>query len=46
MLARLIKVMSITALAVLVNRLVLRKPPSHSYRIPEDRWLRRGYRKP
>ncbi len=46
MFARLIKLMSITALVVLVKRVVLRKPPSHSYRIPEDRWLRRGYRKP
>ncbi len=46
MLAKLLKAVSLAALLVLVKRLVLRKPPSHSYRIPEDRWLRRGYRKP
>ena len=46
MLARLIQALSITALAILVKRVLLRKDPSRPYRLPEDRWIRRGYRKP
>jgi hypothetical protein len=44
--AKLLKAFFVAALVVIVNRLVRRESPSHSYRIPEDRWLRRGYRKP
>jgi hypothetical protein len=46
MLAKLLKAFSLAALVVIVKRLVRRESPSHSYRIPEDRLLRRGYRKP
>lgn len=45
MLARLITALSITALAVLFKRLVIRKPPTLPYRKAESDWPT-NYRKP
>ena len=45
MLARLLAALSVTALAVLFKRLVLRKPPALPYRTPQSEWPS-SYRKP
>lgn len=44
---KILQALSITALFVLIKRLVVRKPPSPPYRHPEDEWSKvRGYRRP
>ena len=45
-LARFITALSITTLAILFKRLVIRKPRSLPYRKPESKWPRRAYRPP
>jgi hypothetical protein len=47
MMMKLLQALSITALLLLIKRLVVRKPPSLPYRLPEDEWSKiRGYRRP
>jgi len=44
---KLLQALSITALALLIKRLVVRKPPSLPYRLQKDEWSKiRGYRRP
>ncbi len=44
---KLLQTVSITALILLIKRLVVRKPPSLPYRLQRDEWSKiRGYRRP
>lgn len=44
---KILQALSITALFLLIKRLVVRKPPSVPYRVPKDEWPKiRGYRRP
>jgi len=45
MLARLLAALSVTTVAVLIKRLVIRKPPRLPYRKAESKWPS-SYRKP
>jgi|GEM_PF-1381825 hypothetical protein len=47
MMMKLIHALSITALILLIKRLVVRKPPSPPYRLQKDEWSKiRGYKRP
>lgn len=47
MMMKLLQAFSITALILLIKRLVVRKPPSLPYRLQKDEWSKiRGYRPP
>jgi hypothetical protein len=47
MMMKLLHALSITALILLIKRLVIRKPPSPPYRLQKDEWSKvRGYRRP
>jgi len=46
MLAKLIQAVTVTTLAVLVKRLLIRRKPKLPYRRPESTWPRRSYREP
>jgi len=47
MMMKLLQAFSITALIILIKRLVVRKPPSLPYRLQKDEWSKiRGYRRP
>jgi hypothetical protein len=47
MMMKILQAFSITALLMLIKRLVVRKPPSVPYRMPKDEWSKiRGYRPP
>jgi hypothetical protein len=47
MMTKLFQVVSITALILLIKRLVVRRPPSLPYRLQKDEWSKiRGYRRP
>jgi len=47
MMMKILQAFSITALVLLIKRLVVRKPPSVPYRMPKDEWSKiRGYRRP
>ncbi len=47
MMMKLLQALSITALLLLIKRLMVRKPLSRPYRLPEDKWPKiRGYRRP
>jgi hypothetical protein len=44
---KLLQALSITALILLIKRLVVRKPSSLPYRLQKDEWSKiRGYRRP
>ncbi|NWF73460.1 MAG: hypothetical protein HXY51_10540 [Nitrospirae bacterium] len=44
---KLLQALSITALILLIKRLVVRKPPSRPYRLQKDEWSKiRAYRRP
>jgi hypothetical protein len=47
MMMKLLHALSITALILLIKRLVIRKPPLRPYRLQKDEWSKvRGYRRP
>jgi hypothetical protein len=47
MMIKLLQAFSIMALVLLFKRLVVRKPPSPSYRLQKDEWSKiRAYRRP
>jgi hypothetical protein len=47
MMMKLLQAFSITALALIIKRLVVRNPPSRPYRLQKDEWAKiRGYRRP
>lgn len=46
MLARLLKATTLTTIALLIKRLLVRQKSKLPYRQPESNWPRRSYRKP
>ena len=47
MIMKLLQALSITALILLIKRLVIRKPPLLPYRLQKDEWSKiRAYRRP